>query len=107
VTGKLRRDGNYTPEKNNNSIEDSVGNEENGYPVPDLKKTMINILRSPVTTLPPPHPHIKKTLTEEILEEITEKLMEKILDMAQQNVQDPLKIFQNTKNKQHEKTQDK
>jgi hypothetical protein len=27
-----RRDGNHTPQKNN-SIQDSVGNEENGYPV--------------------------------------------------------------------------
>jgi hypothetical protein len=27
----------------NNSIEDSVGNEENGYPVPDLNKAMINV----------------------------------------------------------------
>jgi hypothetical protein len=37
-----RRDRNHTPQKNN-SIEDSVGNEENGYPVPDPNKTMINV----------------------------------------------------------------
>jgi hypothetical protein len=28
-----------------NSIQDSVGNEENGYPVPDLNKTMINVTK--------------------------------------------------------------
>jgi hypothetical protein len=31
--------------------------------------------------------------------------MEKILDMFNQNVQDALKKFQDTKNKKHEKTQ--
>jgi hypothetical protein len=39
------------------------------------------------------------------LEEITEKLMEKIIDMVNQNVQEALKKFQDTKNKKHEKTQ--
>jgi hypothetical protein len=38
----------------------------------------------------------------EILEE---KFMEKILDMVNQNEQDALKKFQDTKNKEHEKTQ--
>jgi hypothetical protein len=42
--GKTRRDGNHSPQKNN-LIQDSVGNEENGYPVPDLNKTMINAIR--------------------------------------------------------------
>jgi hypothetical protein len=39
------------------------------------------------------------------LEDITEKFKEKILDMVNQNVQDALKKFQDTKNKEHEKTQ--
>jgi hypothetical protein len=39
------------------------------------------------------------------LQEITEKFMEKIIDMVNQNVQDWLKKFQDTKNKGHEKTQ--
>jgi hypothetical protein len=38
-------------------------------------------------------------------EEICEKFMEKILDMANQNVQDALKKFPDTKNKEHEMTQ--
>jgi hypothetical protein len=37
-----RRDENCTPQRNN-STEDLVGNEENGYPVPDPNKTMINV----------------------------------------------------------------
>jgi hypothetical protein len=47
----------------------------------------------------------KNILKEEILQEITENFMEKILDMVNQNVQDELKKFQDTKNKEHEKTQ--
>jgi hypothetical protein len=47
-------------------------------------------LRIPVTPT-------KKSLTEEILEEINEKFMEKMLDIVNQNVQDALKNFQNTK----------
>jgi hypothetical protein len=39
------------------------------------------------------------------LEEITEKFMEKTLSMVNQNVQDALTKFQDTKNKDHEKTQ--
>jgi hypothetical protein len=39
-----RRDGNYSPQKNN-SIQDSVGNEENGYPVPNLNKITINVTK--------------------------------------------------------------
>jgi hypothetical protein len=36
---------------------------------------------------------------------ITEKFMEEILDVVNQNVQDALKKFQDTKNKDPEKTQ--
>jgi hypothetical protein len=72
-----RRDGNYIIQKNN-SIQDLAGNEENGYPVPDPNKTMINVTKGPSDAQ-------KKTLKEEILEEITEKFMEKILDMVNQN----------------------
>jgi hypothetical protein len=83
---------------NNNSIEDSVGNEENGHTAPDPNKTMINITKEPSDTQ-------KKSLKEEIFKKITEKHLKKILDMVNQNVQDVLKKFQDTKNKEHEKTQ--
>jgi hypothetical protein len=33
--------------KKDNSIQDSVRNEEKGYPVPDLNKTMINVTKEP------------------------------------------------------------
>jgi hypothetical protein len=49
-----------------------VGNEENGYQVPDSKKTMINGTKEPRDI------HMK-TLKDEILEDITKKFMEKIL----------------------------
>jgi cell division ATPase FtsA len=75
-----------------------MGNEKNVYQVPDLNKTMINVTKEPSDT------HIK-TLNEEILEDITEKFMEKILDIVNQNIQDSLKKFQDTKNKEHEQTQ--
>jgi hypothetical protein len=39
------------------------------------------------------------------MQKITENFMEKIPDMVNQNVQDALKKFQDTKNKEYEKTQ--
>jgi hypothetical protein len=74
-----------------------VRNEENGHPVPDPNKTMINATKEPSDA------H-RNTFKEEILQEITEKFMEKILDMVNQNAQDALKKFQDTKNKEHKKT---
>jgi hypothetical protein len=47
----------------------------------------------------------KKPLKEKIMEGITEKLMEKILNTFNQKVQAALKKFQDTKNKEQEKTQ--
>jgi hypothetical protein len=44
-----RKDENH-PLQKNNSIQDSVGNEENGYPVFDPNKTMINITKEPSDT---------------------------------------------------------
>jgi hypothetical protein len=54
-------------------------------------------LRSPVT--PTKHP------SEKIMEEVIEKPMEKILDMIIQKVLDAFKKFQDTTNKELEKTQ--
>jgi predicted SAM-dependent methyltransferase len=71
----------------------SVGNRENGYPVPDFNKTMINLTKE----LSDAH---KKTLKEEI----SDKFMEKILDMVNKNIQHALKKFQDNKNKEHEMT---
>jgi hypothetical protein len=41
VMGRRKSDGNHSPPKNN-LIQDSEGNGENGYPVPDFNKTNIN-----------------------------------------------------------------
>jgi hypothetical protein len=73
-----RMEPNHSLQKSN-SIQDSVGNEENGYPVPDLKKTIINVTKTFSVAQ-------EKTLKEKIWEEISEKFMEKILDMLNQNV---------------------
>jgi hypothetical protein len=61
-----RRDRNHSPQKNN-SIEDSVGNEENGYPVPDPIKTMINFTKEQIDT------H-KKTLNRKFWKKYLRKL---------------------------------
>jgi hypothetical protein len=46
----------------------------------------------------------KKLSKRKSWKKITEKCMEKILDMTNQNVQDTLKKFHDTKNKEYEKT---
>jgi hypothetical protein len=59
---------------------------------------MINVTKEPSDTY-------IKTHKEEILEDIIKKFMEKKLDMVNQNAQGTFKKFQDTKNKDHEKTQ--
>jgi hypothetical protein len=76
--GKRRKDGNH-PLQKNNSIEDLVQTEENGYSIPNPNKTLINITTEPTDA------H-KQSLEEEIMEEITEKFIEKILDTVNQKV---------------------
>jgi hypothetical protein len=56
--GRRRTNENHSPQKNN-SIQDSVGN-ENGYPVPDLNTTMINVTRN--SAMPTKKPSKKKYL---------------------------------------------
>jgi hypothetical protein len=76
----------------NKLIQDSEGNEENGYPVPDSNKTKINNIKEP-------NDANKNILKAEILQVITEDFMEMLLDMVNQNVQEALKKFQDTRNK--------
>jgi hypothetical protein len=78
----------------NKLIQESEGNEENGYPVPHSNKTKINYAKE----LNKAH---KKNLKEEIMQVITENFMEMLLDMVNQNVQEALKIFQDTKKKKN------
>jgi hypothetical protein len=68
----------------NNSIQDSEGNEENGYPVLNSNKTKINNAKEPNEAK-------KNILKEEILQVITENFMKMLLDMVNQNVQEALK----------------
>jgi hypothetical protein len=94
--GGWKRDGLYSPPPNN-LIQDSEGNEENWYPVPDSYKTKIN------DTKEPNNAH-KNTHKEDILQVITENFMEMLLDMVNQNIQEALKKFQDNKNKEFKKT---
>jgi hypothetical protein len=71
--GRLKRNGNHSTPKNN-LIQDSEGNEENGYPVPDFNKTKTNYIKEP-------NEAHKNTLKKEILQVITENFMKMLLDM--------------------------
>jgi hypothetical protein len=63
----------------NNLIQDSEGNEENGYPVPDSNKAKINNIKE--------HNNAhKNTFKEEILQVITENFMEMLLNMVNKNI---------------------
>jgi ketol-acid reductoisomerase len=95
--GRWKRNGNHSPPKNK-LVQDSEGNEENGYADPHSNKTKINYAKEPNET------H-KNILKEEILQVITGNFMEMLLDMVNQNVQKALKKFQDNKNKEYEKTQ--
>jgi predicted nucleotide-binding protein (sugar kinase/HSP70/actin superfamily) len=88
--GRWKGYGNHCPHKNN-LIQDSEGNEENGYPDPDSNKTQINDAKDLNDT------H-KNILKEELLQLITENFMEMLLHMVNQNIQKALKKFQDTKN---------
>jgi hypothetical protein len=92
--GRRKRDRKHSLPKNN-LIQDSEGNEENEYPVLDSNKTKKNNSKEP-------NDMHKNTLKEEILQVITESCMEKLLDMVNQNIQEALKKFQDTKNKEYE-----
>jgi uncharacterized protein YdeI (BOF family) len=94
IIERQKRDGNYSPTKNK-LVQDSEGNKENGYPVPDSNKTKINYSKEP-------NEAHKNTLKGEILQEITENFMEILLDKVNQNVQEALKKFQDNKNKEYE-----
>jgi hypothetical protein len=63
----------------NNLIQDSEGNEENGHPVLNSNKTKINDAKEP-------NDAHKNILKEEILQVITENFMEMLLDMVNQNI---------------------
>jgi hypothetical protein len=70
--GRIKRDGNLSHPKNN-LTQDSKGNEQKRYPVPDSRKTKINDTKKP-------NDIHKNILKEEILQIITENFMEMILD---------------------------
>jgi hypothetical protein len=63
------------PTQKNNLIQDSEGNEQNGYPVTDSNKTKINDTKELNNVN-------KNTLKEDVLQVITENFIEMIVDMV-------------------------
>jgi hypothetical protein len=78
MMGRRREEGNQSLQKYN-SIQDSEGNEENRYPVPDPNKTKIN------DTKETSNAH-KNNLKEEFLQKITDNYMQKKLDVVNKNL---------------------
>jgi hypothetical protein len=95
MMGRWKRDGNHCSTKNK-LVQDSEGNEENGYPIPDPQKPKIGYSKEP-----------KKAHKNTLKKEITVNFMEMLLDKVNENVQEALKKFQDNKNKEYEKTQNK
>jgi hypothetical protein len=81
-------------------MQDTEGNAENGYLVPVSKKTKINYAKETDDV------H-KNSLNEEILQVNIKNFMRMLLDVVNQNIKEALKKFQDTKNKEYEKTQNK
>jgi hypothetical protein len=98
MMGRQKRMETIIPPPPNKLVQDSEGNEENGYTDPDSNKTKINNTRE----LNKAH---KKNLKEEILQVINENFIAMLLDMVNQNVQEALKKFQDNKSKEYQKTQ--
>jgi hypothetical protein len=78
------------------------------YRIQREKKKMDTQLRTPKKTkindAKEPNDVHKNILKEVVLQVIIENFMEMLLDMVNQNVQEALKKFENTKNKEYEKT---
>jgi hypothetical protein len=95
MMGRQKKDGNHFP-PNNKLVQETEGNEENGYPDSDSNKTKKNYTKEP-------NKAHKNTLQEKMLQVINENLTEMTLDMVNQYVQETLKKFQDYKNKEYEK----
>jgi hypothetical protein len=98
MMGRQKQEGNHFP-PNNKLVQEPERNEGNRCLDPDSNKTKISYAKEP-------NEAHKKTLKEEILQVIKENFIEMILDMANQNVQETLKKFQDNKNREFEKAQE-
>jgi hypothetical protein len=87
----------YHSSAKNKVVWDLEQNEENGYPDPGSNKTKINYTKESNEA------HLN-TLKEEILQVLNENFIKMLLDIANQNVQEALKKFQDNKNREYEKT---
>jgi hypothetical protein len=97
MMGRHKRDRNHSPAKNK-LVQNSDGNEENRYPVPDPKKTKIDYPKES-------NEAHKNILKEEILQEITKNFMEMLLDNVNQNIQEHSRNSKTKTKKEYKKTQ--
>jgi hypothetical protein len=87
--GRRKRYGKHSPMKDK-LIKDSEGNEESRNLVPDSNKTKTNYAKEHNEA----HKNTKK---EELLQVTSKNFMEMLLDMANENVKEALKKFQDSK----------
>jgi hypothetical protein len=99
MTGRQKKQGNQF-QHSKKFVQEPEGNEENRYSDPDSNKMKINYAKEP-------NEAHKNNLKDEILQVINENFIEMILDMVNQNVQETLKKFQDNKNKEFEKAQER
>jgi adenylosuccinate synthase len=95
---RQKKEGNHFP-PNNKLVQEPEENEDNRCPDADSNKTKINYGKEP-------NEAHKNNLKEEILQVINKNFIEKILDMVNQNVQETLKKFLDSKNREFEKAQE-
>jgi hypothetical protein len=96
---RQKKQGNQFPHSKK-LVQEPEGNEENRYSDPDSKKMKINYAKEP-------NEDFKNSLKEEILQVLNENFIEMIVDMVNQNMQETLKKFQDNKNREFEKAQEK
>jgi hypothetical protein len=95
--GRKRRQGNKTPERTTNIIEDSAENEENEHPLAETSRAMISMCNESNEV------H-KDMLKEEIKTELIEILMKRTL--FKENIPKQLKDYQDSTNQKLKMTQE-
>jgi hypothetical protein len=98
MMGRQKKQGNQFPHSTK-LVQEPEGNEENRYSHLDANKMKINYAKEP-------NEADKNNLKEDILQVLNENFIEMILVMANQNVQETLKKFQDNKNIEFEKAKE-
>jgi hypothetical protein len=94
--GRKRRQGNKTPERTTNIIEDSAENEENEHPLAETSRMTISMSNE--------SNEVHKDMLKELKNELIEILMKELDEKLKENIQKQLKEYQDSTNKRLEKT---